>query len=180
MGHLAETIKHLDESCFRWINLGLHNPFFDRLMPLFSYAGQAGLVWVALSLFFFFYRRGTWRNAAILMLAALLASYLVDEGLLKNIFHRPRPFETLTGVDLLIPPPNSYSFPSGHAASSFAAGLVLARKMPPAAVPALTLAFLIAFSRVYVGVHYPLDVLAGAIVGAACAFLLLKMEKRIF
>ncbi|HHU87586.1 MAG: phosphatase PAP2 family protein [Pelotomaculaceae bacterium] len=178
--YLIESIKYLDASCFKWINGSLHNSFFDGLMPLLSYAGQGGLIWIALGLSFFIFGRRSWKNAALLMLLALFASFLVDEELLKNIFRRPRPFETFAGINLLVLPPDSYSFPSAHTANAFAAGLVLARKIPSVAGPVLALALLIAFSRVYVGVHYPLDILAGALVGAACALFVLKLETRIF
>lgn len=178
--YLLESIEHLDAGCFKWINGSLHNSFFDGLMPLVSYAGQGGIIWIVLGVLFFAFSHRTMKNAALLMLLALLASYLLDEELLKNIFRRPRPFETLTGINLLVLPPHSYSFPSGHTANAFAAGLVLARKIPSIACPVLALAFVMAFSRVYVGVHYPLDILVGAFVGAACALIVLKMEKMLF
>ena len=177
--YLIESIKYLDASCFKWINGSLHNSFFDGLMPLLSYAGQGGLIWIALGLSFFIFGRRSWKNAALLMLLALFASFLVDEELLKNIFRRPRPFETFAGINLLVLPPDSYSFPSAHTANAFAAGLVLARKIPSVAGPVLALALLIAFSRVMWGA-LPLDILAGALVGAACALFVLKLETRIF
>ncbi|HPU36279.1 MAG TPA: phosphatase PAP2 family protein, partial [Bacillota bacterium] len=152
----------------------------DGFMPLLSYAGQGGLIWIALGLFFFIFGSRSWKNAALLMLLALFASFLVDEELLKNIFRRPRPFETFAVTNLLVLPPDSYSFPSAHTANAFASALVLARKIPPVAGPVLVLALLMSFSRVYVGVHYPLDILAGAFVGAACALFVLKLEKRFF
>ena len=121
--YLLESIEHLDAGCFKWINGSLHNSFFDGLMPLVSYAGQGGIIWIVLGVLFFAFSRRPMKNAVLLMLLALLASYLLDEELLKNIFRRPRPFETLTGINLLVLPPHSYSFPSGHTANAFAAGL---------------------------------------------------------
>ena len=119
------------------------------------------------------------KKAALLMLTALVAGYLAGDEVLKQIIQRPRPFETIAGVNLLVAPPGSYSFPSGHATAAFASSLVLARKIPALFLPVLILACVMAFSRVYVGVHYPLDVLAGSILGATCAALTLKLETII-
>ncbi|BAF60153.1 MAG: phosphatase PAP2 family protein [Pelotomaculum sp.] len=169
----------LDAGLFNQINHGLHNSFFDFIMPLISRAGEGGLIWIVFGLAMFFSGRPVVKRAALLMLAALLVSYLAGEEGLKHLFRRPRPFETLPGVDLLVPPPHSFSFPSGHAANAFASGLVLARKIPALALPALSLAVVMSFSRVYVGVHYPLDVVGGALLGAACALLVLKGEAAV-
>lgn len=172
-------VKSLDAGLFERINHGLHNSLFDVIMPLISNAGGGGLLWIVFSLVLFVLGRQETKKAALLMLAALFASFLAGEEGLKHIFQRPRPFETFPGVELLVIPPHSFSFPSGHAANAFASGLVLARKIPVLAWPALILAAVMAFSRVYVGVHYPLDVLAGSLLGVACALLVLKYEEAI-
>lgn len=173
-------LKSFDVELFYFINHTLHNGFFDLIMPLVSISGDRGLVWIMIGLALIIHRRQDTKMAAFLMLAALFISYLVGEEVLKNLFQRPRPFETLPGVELLVQPPGSFSFPSGHSANAFAAGLVLARKVPALACPAFIVAVLMAFSRVYVGVHYPLDVLCGALVGIACALPVLKLETLIF
>lgn len=174
------TLQRLDAQWFFHINHGLQNHFFNFIMPLLSKAGEGGLIWIVLGLVLYIFGRAEAKRAALLMLAALIASFLLGEEGLKHLFQRPRPFETLPGVNLLLPPPHSFSFPSGHAANAFASGIVLARKLPALAWPALILAVAITFSRVYVGVHYPLDILAGSLVGAACALLALKYEPLIF
>ncbi len=177
-------ISSLDAGLFNWFNHVLQNAFFDAVMPLISKSGDVGLLWIVTGLLLYMFGciRGCpdVKKTAFLMLAALLASFLLGEEGLKHVFERPRPFETLPGVELLVVPPNSYSFPSGHTANAFAVSLVLARKNPVLAGPVLFLAVLMAFSRVYVGVHYPLDVLSGALVGAVCALLVMKYEAAIF
>lgn len=170
------ALKAFDINLFMQINHGLHNPFFDWLMPAISKAGQGGLLWVGLGLVLIVIGRPDTKKAALLMLTALVAGYLAGDEVLKQIIQRPRPFETIAGVNLLVAPPGSYSFPSGHATAAFASSLVLARKIPALFLPVLILACVMAFSRVYVGVHYPLDVLAGSILGATCAALTLKLE----
>lgn len=173
-------MESLDAGWFNGINHGLQNSFFDVIMPLISYAGNGGLIWIVFGFILLVFGRMETKKAVFLMLVALFASFLVGEESLKHLFQRPRPFETLPGVKLLVASPHSFSFPSGHAANAFASGLVLARKIPALAWPVPILAILMAFSRVYVGVHYPLDVLAGSLLGAVCALLVLKYETVIF
>lgn len=173
------VLKSLDAGWFNGINHGLQNSFFDMIMPLLSNAGNGGLIWIVIGLLLFVFGRPETKQAVLLATVALFVSFLVGEVSLKHLFHRLRPFETLPGVRLLVAPLHSFSFPSGHAANAFAAGLVLARKIPGLALPALSLAVAIAFSRVYVGVHYPLDILAGALLGAVCALLVLKYQTII-
>ena len=104
------------------------------------------------------------------MLLSMLAAFLVGEVFLKNVVDRPRPFQTYPGaVQLLIQEPASWSFPSGHSAASFAAATVIFAYFRRWGAAALGLAALIAFSRVFLFVHYPTDVLAGAALGALCA-----------
>jgi len=174
------VLKAFDINWFMQINHNLQNPFFDWIMPAISKAGQGGLLWIILGLVLIIFGRPDIKKAAFLMLTALFAGYVAGDEVLKQIFQRPRPFEAIAGVNLLVAPPGSFSFPSGHATAAFACGLVLTRKTPILSWPVLILAGAMAFSRVYVGVHYPLDVLAGSILGVACAILVLKLEPVIF
>ncbi|HOV79891.1 MAG TPA: phosphatase PAP2 family protein [Bacillota bacterium] len=173
-------VKRVDTGWFYSINHGLHNTVFNKVMPAVSNAGTDGLVWIALGLVLLILGRKETKRASVLMMLALLVSYLLGEEGLKTLFHRPRPFETLPGVHLLVFPPDTYSFPSGHAANAFACALVLARKIRNISLPVCIFAVIMAFSRVYVGVHYPLDVLAGALLGVACASFIIACEKRFF
>ena len=91
--------------------------------------------------------------------------------LLKHLIARSRPYDCILGLIPLITPPTDYSFPSGHTAASFAVGALLFRKLPKRyGIPALVLAALIGFSRLYLGVHYPSDVLAGALLGTGISY----------
>jgi undecaprenyl-diphosphatase len=119
------------------------------------------------------YRR--W-NVLILTVAAV---YLADAaaGLLKALVDRPRPFVRYPEPKILVPRPHDASFPSGHAATSFAAATILSFAFPKAAPAFLVLAAAVAYSRVYVGVHYPLDVLGGAALGALVAIALLRLVR---
>ena len=130
--------------------------------------GYAGLVWVALAP-----ALALWAKRPVLAVTASTALCVWTSDLLaiglKEVFDRPRPFEELAAADPLMRATVGESLPSGHASTSFAGALVLAYLVRRAIPFLFALAVLIAFSRVYVGVHYPLDLLAGAALGSAVA-----------
>lgn len=169
---------HLDLECFHWFNQTIHNWVMDMFMPLISNAGNAGLIWVLLGLALIALGKPEMKKAGFLMLVAVGFSYLISESI-KHILQRPRPFLAITDVNLMIWPPGTYSFPSGHATCAFAAWYVLARKHFSLAWLITLLALAMAVSRVYVGVHYPVDVLAGALLGMAGAAMVLKFENTV-
>jgi undecaprenyl-diphosphatase len=130
------------------------------------------VVWLAIALALaLVYRRP---QVFLLVAASALVASLVTTAL-KYATGRERPPSIVLDPEPLMEVPTTSSFPSGHAISSFACAYVLARVAPQFAVPSFVLAALIAVSRVYVGVHYPLDVVAGAIVGVLVATALLKL-----
>jgi undecaprenyl-diphosphatase len=145
-----------------------HAPWLDWVMVTASSVGARGRIWLALAVVLLSFRprraRGVWQTALAIGLAGL-----VTDGVLKPSFQRARPFATFVETRVIAPRPDTHSFPSGHAATAFAGGFALARIWPEMRGALWALACLIAFSRVYVGVHYPLDVLAGALVGMAAA-----------
>jgi undecaprenyl-diphosphatase len=133
--------------------------------------GTHGLVWLALGLAL----SVVWRRAlpfVLVALAVLAADGLA--GLVKAAVGENRPTEP----DPLVTIPHSHSFPSGHAATAFAGATVLSYLVPRAAPAFFALAAAIAYSRLYVGVHYPLDVVGGAAIGVATALLLLAVARR--
>ncbi len=146
-------------------------PWLDPLFIGLSIVGYAGLVWIALAPLL-----SRWGRRPVAATTAMTAAAVWTADLLATAFKvavdRPRPFERLAEPEPLLGGTVGASFPSGHAATSFAGAVVLAL-LARRAVPALfLLAALVAFSRIYVGVHYPLDVLAGAVLGAAVALAL--------
>jgi undecaprenyl-diphosphatase len=141
-----------------------HTAWLDALMPLVTRLGDKGLIWISLALLLLCLPlRRRWEGGE--MLCALLCSVLLCNLLLKNWVARPRPFALRPDILLLVPPPQDFSFPSGHSSASFAAAAVLLWRRVPGRFLALGLAVLIAFSRLYLYVHFPTDVLAGAILG---------------
>jgi len=172
-------LNSLDYSLLIQIHSVSQNSFLDSVMPYVTNLGTMGAVWILISLVLISNRK--YRNAGIMCIAAMLLTTAIGEGMLKNLIQRPRPFVQYPTIELLIPKPSSYSFPSGHTGSSFAAAWILAMNVKKAAVPVYILAGAIAFSRLYLMVHYPSDVLAGIILGTAsavCAEILFKKYMK--
>ena len=117
-------------------------------------------------------------SVAFVVPGVVLLADLAASGL-KVATDRPRPEETLAGIDVLVTSPSTASFPSGHAATSFAAAVVLSLALPALAPAFVALAAAVGVSRLYVGVHYPLDVVGGAILGAAVATALLLLARAL-
>ena len=166
-----------DQVLFHSINGSWTAPALDWLMTTLSRAGNSGAVWLALLAVIAVFGKRTGRAAALAGLVALVLGHVASDAL-KELTVRPRPSASALDARLLIPKPSSYAFPSGHAASAFSAatGVVLAVRRSLKRVPLwgwglLVLSAAISYSRVYVGVHYPTDVLAGAGLGVACGWL---------
>jgi undecaprenyl-diphosphatase len=150
--------------------------FLDVLMPLIS----NGLVLWFVLLAVLLIRRKT-RRTGWIILTAIVLDVILCNIVMKNVFQRVRPCDVNTAVTLLVNRPTDYSFPSGHTALSFAVvtGLWLSGDLKQWRIPALIFAFLIAFSRLYLYVHYPTDILAGIAVGVFCGWAAYKIVQAI-
>ena len=149
----------------------------DPLFAALSYAGSFGFVWLGIAFAisgFSWSRPWLWTRVGAAILVAESLS-----GALKEWVDRDRPPLSNPEPEPLVDLPATYSFPSGHATVSFACATVLALAVPRLRVPLYALATLIAFSRVYVGVHYPLDVLAGAVLGIGIAIALRMLAEAL-
>lgn len=158
---------------------GLHTPFWDAVMLFFTHLGDSGFVWIALTAVLLAFRKT--RRAGCILAAALVLDLFFCNLLLKPLVHRIRPCDVLPDVALLIPRPDDFSFPSGHTAASFTAVAALwqaGKRCLSRAV--LALGTLIAFSRLYLCVHYPTDILGGVLVGVACGVLGAKIVQWIW
>ena len=156
----------------------IHNPVLDTLMSAITRLGDAGIIWILLCVVLLILPR-TRKSGAILM-AALLVDLVVCNGILKPLVHRIRPFDVKTGIELLVKRPTDYSFPSGHTAASFASVMALYLAGEKRLwIPALVLAVLIAFSRLYLYVHYPTDVLGGVVIGVMAGALGYWLVKKV-
>lgn len=145
----------------------IHKPALNKIMITASRAGNAGIVWWAICLLFLI--NSNWRATGANFVFGLAWAHLMGEIIIKHIVKRVRPCHTLDDDEQLIDRPRFYSFPSGHTTASFAmVGVALMRCKVITFMPILMLAMLIAFSRIYLRVHYLTDVIAGMILGLTC------------
>ena len=140
------------------------------IITFITHLGDKGSIWLMIALVLVIPRKT--RNVGFAMLLGLLFSLIVNNGIIKNLVARPRPYTVIDGLTSVIGIQGEFSFPSGHTASSFAAAVAMYRGLPKKySIPGLILASLIAFSRLYVGVHYPTDILGGIISGTLLGIL---------
>ncbi|MDQ4064190.1 MAG: phosphatase PAP2 family protein [Actinomycetota bacterium] len=172
MKDLAYRVRDFDRALFRAVfrfKLALLTP----VMRAFTLAGKAGALWGAIA-FFAFLANGLHLRDLLVPWVAVALSWTMAEGA-KSLFDRARPYVSDTGIAPLTKTPSSSSFPSGHSATA-AAGALSLSAVYPAFTPALILAgFLVALSRVYLGVHYPFDVLVGLFIGTATVVAILTL-----
>ena len=156
-----------------WIQTHLRCEFLDMAMPWISWTANHGEIWILLAVVLVLLKGQRRHGAAVAF--GLTLDLIACNLVLKPLIGRLRPFVERPDVVLLIPPPGDASFPSGHTAASFAAVFALKASGSPLWKPALLWALLIAFSRLYLYVHWPSDVLGGAVLGAVVGWLGAKL-----
>jgi undecaprenyl-diphosphatase len=162
---LSEAIGRLDFAAFQWLRT-LHSGFLDPFMEGLSDIGRGNAIWGLLALLIGFLYPSRWPGV-LHVLFAIALTFLITDYIAKPFFNRARPFETYAESRVYGYRPTTRSFPSGHAAGAIAGTYALVRLAPEGRVIFWILAVLIAFSRVYLGVHYPADVIFGALLGLA-------------
>lgn len=179
---MLNMIQALDGEILLWIQEFVRMEWLDPIVKAFTSLGNGGIVWIVLTLAMLCWKPT--RKFGVASGVALLLSLLLTNLGLKPLISRTRPYYTVEGLVPLVTSSDLNSFPSGHTSAAFAAGLAWARVLPKKwmRVTAVVQAFLMGLSRLYVGVHYPTDVLVGAIVGTVCAILAILVlesaEKR--
>lgn len=175
---MIEYLFQLDCSVLLWIQRTFISTTITPIMTFITHMGNAGAIWIILSCILCINKKT--RRVGILSLIALVASFLIDNIILKNLVARIRPYELVSKVQCLIEKQNDYSFPSGHTGSAFAAAMVMFFKLPKKySIWCVIFAFIIGFSRLYLGVHYPSDVIMGAVIGTIIAIIVVKLERFI-
>ena len=173
-----EFLINLDGNILLWIQEYIRQDWMEGFWKGITMLGDSGWFWIALSLLLMVPRQTRW--IGITSLAAIVIGELITNVTLKNLVARTRPYEVVEGLVLLIEKQRDYSFPSGHTCASFAAAGVYWRMLPKKfGIPLVILAAMIAFSRLYVGVHYPTDVLAGLLIGLFAAWAARHMQKYV-
>ncbi len=172
---MIDFLYSVDVAIFRFINSGLANPITDKLMPFITDVTHWYLVYVMLW-FIILFKGGKYRiGLAIGMIILVICSDQISSNLLKNLFDRPRPCKVLENVHLLVTCTDSFSFPSSHAVNNFAAAMFFTIFYRHLKWILFSVATLMALSRIFVGVHYPSDVVGGALIGILIGYLLAKI-----
>ena len=170
---------------FSILNLiqGLRTPMFDQIVIFIT--SLANYMWYILIIGLLLNKPT--RKIGVVLVVAMILQYLINAGILKYLFARVRPCNVDTTVELLIKRPQGFSFPSGHSAAAFCVvGVLYGAKIRELFWPVLVLAYLIAFSRLYLYVHFPTDVLAGALCGFLIgygvwrAFVICMRNKKLY
>lgn len=187
MQAIFDSFLNFDISVFQWIQ-SIQNEFLDALMVGITTLGNGGAAFIILGLLLLITKK--YRKAGLAVLVALLVMLLCNDLFLKEFFARPRPFNLLEtdpekyafwGKSYVYPElvsrPTSYSFPSGHTASAFAAAIALLWHNKKLGIPTTIFAALMGFSRIYAEVHYCTDVIAGVVSGTICAFIAVLIVK---
>lgn len=150
-----------------WIQENLRADWLDPIVVFITTLGNEGWLWILLSAIFLCVPK--WRKMGCCTSCALIFDLFAVNIFIKNIVARPRPYTVIEELISVIGPQSEYSFPSGHTAGSFAFAIAFALMTPKkVSVPVIILASLISLSRLYVGVHYPTDILGGLMIGSLC------------
>ena len=170
---MVESLISLDNNILLYLQENIRNPVLDALLIPFTLSNNSGIVcFIIIALFLYFKKL---RKVGILMGVSLAIEFIITNVVIKNWVARIRPYELIDGLTLLVGKATDYSFPSGHTGSAFALAVVVFMLMPRKyGIIALLLAFLMGFSRLYVGIHYPSDVLAGMVLGAITSIIAVK------
>lgn len=168
----------IDGQILLFIQEHVRNAACDVFFKGITHLGDAGIFWIVLTIVLLCFRQT--RKAGIYSACALVASLIVNNLILKNLVGRIRPYEAVEGLLCIVPPAVDASFPSGHTAASFASAVAVCRQIPKKyAILLIVLAALIAFSRLYVGIHYPTDVLGGIVTGIGIGLLVNVVGDRV-
>lgn len=173
-----EAILGFDFAILDFIRENIANPLLDVIMKIVTISGDAGMIWIAAIILCLIFKRT--RKAGVCMAVAMILVLLICNLTLKPIVARPRPFSLREDIELIIAAPKDFSFPSGHTLSSFAAATGLFIYHKKLGIAALIWAILIAFSRLYMYVHYPTDVIAGILLGVICAVISALLINRFY
>ncbi len=168
---MPEMIQQLDEQALVWIAEHVRCAVLDPFMKLYTQLGNTGMLFIVLGLVMLFWKPT--RKAGLSALCAMLIGLVVVNFTIKPLVSRPRPWLVIGNFVNLVPEHDPNSFPSGHtnAAFAFAIAVCMSESKRWMKITAVCMAAMMGLSRLYVGVHFPSDVLAGAVIGSLCGLL---------
>ncbi len=171
-----DIIREIDFMVLEYIREHLRNGFLDNIMPVVTAFGNMGMFWVVVALIISAKRK--YRKCSITMMIGMIMGVILGNFVVKNIVRRDRPCWINEIGDMLIANPQDFSFPSGHTMSSFIAATILFYYDKRLGVPSFGVALLIAFSRMYLYVHFPTDIIGGAMLGVGIAIMTVSLTNR--
>ncbi len=175
---MPDWLYELDVNILLFIQEHLRFDFWTPVLKFLTMLGDHGMLWIGVALLLILIKRT--RPIGITAGSSLAINALLVNVLIKNIVARTRPYEVIDGLMRLVGEQSDFSFPSGHTSSAFSVAVVMFMLMPKKyGIPALVVATIIAYSRLYVGVHYPSDVLGGFIIGALAAVVCVATYRKI-
>lgn len=163
MGAFLEAVTTWDASVITAIYENVHSAFLTMFFRIVTLLGEGGIFWIAVAVILLFFKKT--RRSGICIGASLLIGVIVGNGIIKNVIARPRPYDAIAGIESVVSHLSDYSFPSGHSLCCFEAATALAMNRTKWAIPAYVGAVLVAVSRLFLFVHYPTDVICGALLG---------------
>lgn len=174
---MTESLMNFENSILLFFQDNVRNPILNALLIPFTLSNNAGIMcFVIIAIFLYFKKL---RKVGILMSISLILEFVLNNLIIKNWVARIRPYEAIEGLKLIVGKATDYSFPSGHTGSAFALAVVVLMVMKRKyGIIALILAFLMGLSRLYVGIHYPSDVLGGLVLGVITSVLSVKCFKK--
>ncbi len=176
---MLHFLSELDGGILLWIQEYLRNPVLTPILKVITNLGNGGAIWILLTLLILLLPKT--RRVGCMMAVALIGTLLINNMLLKNLVARTRPYEVIEGLTYLVKRPGDFSFPSGHAGCAFSAACIMLRRLPKRyGIPAIVFAIIISLSRLYVGVHYPSDVLFGVVSGILISYAAEMLVERIW
>ena len=173
----VNILNQFEITILHWIRQTLSCAFLDTVMPYITKFADNGIGWILLALVLLIPRKT--RRVGAAMGVALAIGFLTGNLFLKNLVARTRPFLFDPSIVLTIAPPHEFSFPSGHTLASFECAIAIFCYRRKGGIAALVFAVLIAFSRLYLQVHYPTDVLCGAFLGSVIGYLSFRIVESI-
>ena len=163
MTALIEAVTAWDAAVITAISENAHSAFLTTFFRIVTLLGEGGIFWIAAAVVLLFFKKT--RRCGICIGASLLIGVIIGNGIIKNVVARPRPYDAIAGIESVVSHLSDYSFPSGHSLCCFEAATALAMNRTRWAIPAYVAAVLVAVSRLFLFVHYPTDVICGALLG---------------
>ena len=175
---MAEMIQNIDGQIMLYIQENIRCGFLNAIMIFFTTIGNSGIIWIVIGALMLIPKK--YREAGFDILLAMAVCYILNDIIIKNIVCRERPYTAIQELTTIVPQLSSYSFPSGHACSSFAFAAVFTKIFGRKGAFIYIPATLVALSRPYVGVHYMTDVIVGMAVGTVGSLAVFTIRRRYF